>query len=87
MVCIIKYYNQIYKMDTQTNENKISKLSIASLITGIFGIFIIPIILGSLDLNRIKKGLTNEKNKILDILGILFGSLNIVLWVIVYIII
>jgi hypothetical protein len=63
-----------------------SGLSIAALVTGILGLSIIPIILGAVDLNRIKNGLASAKGKGLDIAGIVLGAIAIVIWLIVSIV-
>ena len=60
------------------NIKSSSGLSIAALITGIFRMSVIPIILGSLDLYRIKKGLASIKGKGMDIAGIVLGALGLV---------
>jgi hypothetical protein len=59
-----------------------SGLSIAALVTGIFGLSIIPIILGAIDLSRIKNGAASAKGKGLDIAGIVLGVLAIIGWII-----
>ena len=59
-----------------------SGLSIAALITGILGLSLIPIILGSIDLSRIKKGLTSPRGKGLDIAGIVLGALGLAILII-----
>ena len=46
-----------------------SGLSIAALVTGILGMGIIPIILGAVDLSRIKNKAASSKGKGLDIAG------------------
>ena len=62
-----------------------SSLSIAALITGIFGLSIIPIILGSIDLIRIKNGLKSSKGIAFDIAGIILGVIGIIAIIIVII--
>jgi len=69
------------------NEQGPSGLSIAALITGILGMSLIPIILGAVDLSRIKNGVASAKGKGLDIAGIVLGVLAIVAWIVVSIII
>ncbi len=60
------------------NKDKvISGLAISALITGLLGLGIVPIIIGSIDLNRIKKGLTGSKGKVFDITGIVLGAITI----------
>lgn len=60
-----------------------SGLSIAALVTGILGLMIIPIILGAVDLSRIKNGAASPRGKGLDIAGIVLGVLAIIGWTIV----
>lgn len=60
-----------------------SGLSIAALVTGILGLMIIPIILGAVDLSRIKNGAASPGGKGLDIAGIVLGVLAIIGWTIV----
>jgi hypothetical protein len=67
-------------------ENGPSGLSIAALITGILGMSIIPIILGAVDLSRIKNGAASPKGRGLDIAGIVLGSIAIVVWIIISIV-
>jgi len=57
---------------------KASALSIAALVTGALGLSVIPIILGSIDLKRISKGLSGTDGKILDIIAIILGVLGII---------
>lgn len=59
-----------------------SGLSIAALVTGILGMSIIPIILGAVDLSRIKNGAASSRGKGLDIAGIVLGVLAIIGWII-----
>ena len=54
-----------------------SAFAIVSLITGIVGMSIIPIIFGSIDLVNIKNGLESPRGKGFDIAGIVLGSLRI----------
>jgi hypothetical protein len=65
------------------NEDKknISGLSIAALVTGLLGLSIVPIIIGSIDLNRIKKGIADSGGKAFDIAGIVLGALTILIGV------
>lgn len=63
-----------------------SGLSIAALVTGILGLSIIPIILGAVDLSRIKNGAASSRGRGLDIAGIVLGVLAIIGWIIVSII-
>jgi hypothetical protein len=67
--------------DVVKNESP-SGLSIAALITGIFWLGIVPIILGAIDLSKIKKGEASEKGKGFDIAGIVLGAIAILFWLI-----
>lgn len=67
---------------TSQNEGP-SGLSFAALVTGILGMSVIPIILGAVDLNRIKNGLASPKGKGFDIAGIVLGAIAIVVWIVV----
>ena len=67
------------------DENGPSGLSIAALVTGILGMSIIPVILGAVDLNRIKNGLASVKGRGMDIAGIVLGAIGIVVWIVVII--
>lgn len=63
-----------------------SGLSIAALVTGILGMGIIPIILGAVDLNKIKNKTSSPSGKGMDIAGIVLGALatlGYVIWAIV----
>jgi Na+/melibiose symporter-like transporter len=66
----------------QIEENKASGLSIAALITGILFMGIIPIILGAIDLNRIKNNQSSSKGRGMDIAGIVLGAIGILAWII-----
>ena len=59
-----------------------SGLSIAALVTGILGMSIIPIILGAVDLSRIKNGVASSRGKGMDIAGIVLGAAYTLLWII-----
>ena len=59
-----------------------SGLSIAALVTGILGMSIIPIILGAIDLNKIKNNTASPSGKGMDIAGIVLGSLATLGWII-----
>lgn len=59
------------------NGNNASSIAIASLITGILGLSFIPIILGLIDLNRIKKGISGSDGKVLDVIGIVLGAFGL----------
>ena len=74
-------------MNQVTRDQGPSGLSIAALITGLLGMTIVPIILGAIDLSRIKNGLASPRGKGMDITGIVFGAIGIVLWIIVIIIV
>ena len=70
---------------TSENEGP-SGLSIAALVTGILGMSIIPIILGAIDLKKIKNGLASPKGRGLDIAGIVLGALGTLGWIIAIIV-
>lgn len=53
------------------------------MVTGVLGLSIIPIILGWVDLSRIKKGLSSDEGKILDIVGIVLGCIGLVVMAII----
>ena len=59
-----------------------SGLSIAALVTGILGMGIIPIILGAIDLNKIKNNTASPSGKGMDIAGIVLGALATVGWIV-----
>lgn len=59
-----------------------SGLSIAALVTGILWMSIIPIILGAIDMGRIKNNLASPKGKGMDIAGIVLGSISTLFWII-----
>ncbi len=59
-----------------------SGLSIAALVTGILGMGIIPIILGAIDLNKIKNNTSSPSGKGMDIAGIVLGALATVGWIV-----
>lgn len=72
-------------MNQTTQEQGPSGLSIAALVTGIVGLGIVPIILGAVDMSRIKSGMSSEKGKGFDIAGIVLGSIEIVFGIIFFI--
>ncbi|MEA2015437.1 MAG: DUF4190 domain-containing protein [Actinomycetota bacterium] len=72
--------------DVAKNDSP-SSLSIAALVTGILGLGIVPIILGAVDMSRIKNGAANARGKGFDIAGIILGSLGILVWIIIIIIV
>ena len=57
-----------------------SGLAIAALVTGILGLSIVPIILGAIDLARIKKGSAGSRGRGFDIAGIVLGALALFGW-------
>ena len=61
------------------NEKGPSAYAIVSLVTGLVGMSLIPIIFGSIDLVNIKNGFTSPRGKGFDIAGIVLGSLRILL--------
>jgi hypothetical protein len=76
----------LVKESIMAKENGPSGLSIAALVTGILGMSVIPIILGAIDLNRIKNGAASPRGRGLDIAGIVLGAIAIVVWLIVSIV-
>ena len=73
-------------MNQVTKDQGPSGLSIAALVTGILGLGIVPIILGAVDLSRIKNKAASEKGKGFDIAGIVLGGLEVIGWIIVAIV-
>jgi len=73
-------------MDEVSKNQSPSGLSIAALVTGILWMGIVPIVLGAIDLSRIKNGLSSEKGKGLDIAGIVLGAIAILFWIIIIIV-
>jgi len=73
----LKQINSI-KETLMTQDKDPSGLLIAALVTGTLGMSIVPVILGSIDLVRIKNGLESSKGKGFDIADIVFGALQIV---------
>jgi len=72
--------NERPKQETTMYNNKCpSGFSIVSLVTGIVGMSVIPIIFGSVDLINIKNGLESPRGKGFDIAGIVLGSLHILI--------
>jgi len=67
--------------DVAKNDSP-SGLSIAALVTGILGMGIVPIILGAIDMSKIKNGTSSAKGKGFDIAGIVLGALGILIWII-----
>ncbi|HEY4696082.1 MAG TPA: DUF4190 domain-containing protein [Candidatus Hydromicrobium sp.] len=73
-------------MNQVTKDQGPSGLSIAALVTGILGLSIIPIILGAVDLSRIKNGVASPSGKGFDIAGLVLGGLALIGWIIAVII-
>jgi len=69
-------------MNQVAKDQSPSGLSIAALVTGILGLGIVPIILGVIDLSKIKNNMASEKGKGFDIAGIVLGGLAILGWII-----
>ena len=69
-------------MNQGANEQSPSGLSIAALVTGILGLGIVPIILGAIDLSKIKNGEASINGKGFDIAGIVLGGLALIGWII-----
>ena len=63
-----------------------SGLSIAALVTGILWLTIVPIILGAIDLSRIKNGAASPRGRGLDIAGIVLGALGVIGWIVIIIV-
>jgi hypothetical protein len=59
-----------------------SGLAIAALVTGILQMGIVPIILGAIDLGKIKKGESSIAGKGMDIAGIVLGAISLV-WILI----
>jgi hypothetical protein len=62
---------------------KTNVLSIITLVTGILGMAIVPVILGHISLSQIKK--TGEQGRVMAIIGLVLGYLGLVTWIIVII--
>jgi len=73
-------------MNQGANDQGPSGLSIAALVTGILGLGIVPIILGAIDLSKIKNGVAGQSGKGFDIAGIVLGGLALIGWIIAAII-
>jgi hypothetical protein len=69
-------------MNEVSKEQGASGLSIAALVTGILGLGIVPIILGAVDMSRIKNGVASAKGRGFDIAGIVLGSIEVVIAII-----
>ena len=69
----------------EKNNKKPSGMSIAALVTGIVGLSIIPVILGIIDIIKIRKGESSPRGMVLDITGIVLGFLGMVILVVVLI--
>jgi hypothetical protein len=54
-------------------------LSIVSLATSVFGLAIVPVILGHISLSQIKK--TGEQGRVMAIIGLILGYLTIAAYV------
>ena len=63
-----------------------SGLAIAALVTGILQMGFVPIILGAIDLGKIKKGESSVAGKGMDIAGIILGAISLV-WILITVII
>lgn len=74
-------------MNQVTRDQGPSGLSIAALITGLLGMTIVPIILGAIDLSRIKTGLASPRGRGMDIAGIVLGAIGTVIWIIVIVVV
>lgn len=67
------------------NKQSASGLAIAALVTGILQMGIIPIILGAIDLNKIKKGESSTAGRGMDIAGIVLGAVSLI-WIFIVVI-
>lgn len=74
-------------MNQATQDQGPSGLAIAALVTGLLGMTIVPIILGAIDLSRIKNGLASPRGKGMDIAGIVLGALGIVISIVIIIVV
>ena len=63
-----------------------SGLAIAALITGLLGMSIVPIILGAIDLSKIKRGEASQAGRGFDIAGIVLGAIWTVVWLVMAIV-
>lgn len=72
-------------MEKEIKDQGPSGLSIAALITGIFGLSVVPIILGAIDIVKINKGESPRQGMPLDIAGIVLGVIGIIASIIVII--
>ena len=73
-------------MNQTSQEQSPSGLSIAAIITGLLGMGIVAIILGAVDLSRIKRGESSEKGRGFDIAAIVLGAIETGILLIVIII-
>ena len=74
-------------MNQVTRDQGPSGLSVAALITGLLSMTVVPIILGAIDLSRIKNGLASPRGRGMDITGIVFGAFGTVIWIIVIVVV
>ena len=58
-------------------------LSIVTLVLGILGFAIIPVITGFISLGQIKK--TGEQGRVLAIIGLILGALGVIGWILFWI--
>ena len=63
-----------------------SGLAIAALVTGILQIGFVPIILGAIDISKIKKGESSIAGKCMYIAGIVLGAISLV-WILIVVIV
>ncbi|MGO2112556.1 MAG: DUF4190 domain-containing protein [Pseudoclavibacter sp.] len=61
-------------------QEKTNVLSIVTLILGILGFAIVPVITGHISLNQIKN--TGEGGKVMAIIGLVLGYLGVIGWII-----
>lgn len=62
---------------------KINVLSIVALVTGIFGMAIVPVICGHISLKQIRT--TGEDGKVMAIIGLVLGYIELVVYVLLLI--
>lgn len=72
-----------YNTSPAVPNGKTNVLAIVALVTGILGMAIVPVVLGHISLNQIKR--TGEGGKVLAIVGLVLGYLGILGWVIFWV--
>ncbi len=76
------------------NQKSIGSLAIISLVSSIMSFIFCPliggiigIITGSIELKNIKKGITSENSRVIALIGLWLGILNVILILVVFILI